>query len=65
MCTVPMGLIARTTGCNEIVQIDCIHSDPPQLQPSCGQRLLELRIWIKQARVAEVSIVTWQLKIRN
>jgi hypothetical protein len=59
MCGVPMGLVARTTGSSDIVQIDCIHRDSPQLQPSCGERLLELRIERKQARVAEMSIGTW------
>jgi len=56
MCTVPMDLTARTTGCSDIVQINCVTSDFPQLQPCRRQRLLELRIDRKQARVAEVSI---------
>jgi len=51
MCTVPMDLTARTTGCSDMVQINRIPGDFPQLQPCCGQRLSELRIERKQARV--------------
>jgi hypothetical protein len=36
-------------------------SDFPQLQPYCGQRLLELQIEGKQAKVAEVSGGKWVL----
>lgn len=57
MCAVPMDLTARKTGCSDIVQINRI----PQLQPCCGQRLLELRIDRQQARVAEVSMGKWLL----
>jgi len=57
MRTVPTDLTARTAGCSDIVQINRI----AQLQPCCGQRLLELRIDRQQARVAKVSIGKWLL----